>query len=369
MGKLKSLEHKIKAGVFALARGFLKRGSATEPELYPRAIRRVLFLRPEKIGDMVISLPIFDALRRKCPHISISILGSPVNHSLIKDDPRFDAVFLYTKSLNDFATVRRMRAERFDVVLDMINDDSVTTLFLSQLIGGDATRIGIGKKRFAEFYDFNYVHPDGYGDHIVEDTLGLLLPFGIRPEDVNRYAPPHISLDTANRMKALAQEIGVTGERRFVGFNLSAGKPNRIWAVEKARQLVRAILDYSPDIDLLLIVTPKDRDRGEAVLKDQHGSVSMVPPGLSLLDVSALIAQMEVLISPDTSLIHIARSFQVPVVGLYSRAPKNLRLWRPLGQPDGAVVGDHIDDIFDITPEQVFERTVSVLSNKEAPSA
>ena len=81
-----------------------------------------------------------------------------------------------------------------------------------------------------------------------------------------------------------------------------------------------------------------------------------MPPGLSLLEVSALISRLDLLISPDTSLIHIARSFDTPVVGLYSRATKNFRRWRPYRQDDGAVVGDHHDNIYDITAEQVFER-------------
>jgi ADP-heptose:LPS heptosyltransferase len=94
----------------------------------------------------------------------------------------------------------------------------------------------------------------------------------------------------------------------------------------------------------------------------QDSRVVLVPDGLTLLEVSALISRLQLLISPDTSLIHIGRSFRVPVVGLYNRAGKNFRRWQPYRQLDGAVVGQHIDNLLDITPDQVMERVLHVLA-------
>ena len=356
---LKKLEHWIKAAVFRLSTVFLKRGRPNGGLVDITHVKRVLFLRPEKIGDMVISLPVFDALKEKCPHIGISILASPRSLPLVQDDPRFDQVFVYRKRLiRDIRELLAIRREKFDCVLDMIDDDSVTTLFYSQLASAGGIRIGIGKNHHADFYDYNHDHADGVGGHIVDNTLKLLEPFGIFGPAA-KLSPPFVPEATTERVERWLAESAPVG-LPLIGFNLSAGRPNRIWSAERSRALCETLLEET-DLRLIIIVAPNDRTRGEELIAYLNDRVVMVPPDLSLLEVSALISRLDLLISPDTSLIHIARSFGVAVVGLYSRATKNFRRWRPYRQDDGAVVGEHVDDIHDITAEQVVERCRQVL--------
>jgi len=351
---LKRLEHWIKAAVFRLCQVFLKRGRPHDGPIDTTQVKRVLFLRPEKIGDMVISLPIFDALRQNHPHIGISILASPRSLSLVKDDPRFDKVFVYRKRLiRDIRELLAIRREKFDIVLDMIDDDSVTTLFYSQLASPWGMRIGIGKSRHADFYDYNHDHADGVGGHIVDNTMKLLEPFGIHAP-ATKPSPPFVSEATIEKVARWLTESAPAG-LPLIGVNLSAGRPNRIWPPERSQTLCEMLLDET-DLRLVIIVAPNDRPRGRELVSCLNNRAVLVPPGLGLLEVSALIARLDLLISPDTSLIHIARSFDIPVVGLYSRATKNFKRWRPYQQDDGAVVGKHLDNIYDITVEQVFER-------------
>ena len=86
----------------------------------------------------------------------------------------------------------------------------------------------------------------------------------------------------------------------------------------------------------------------------------LVPNGLNLTEASAVISKLDVLISPDTSLVHIARALRVPVVGLYSRFQKNFLLWRPYDQDVGAVVSGNDGNIFDISVNDVFRTFVRV---------
>ena len=351
--------------VFGLCHLFFRKGRRMPVPLDGARMSKVLFLRPEKIGDMVISLPVFDAFRARYPHMNISILASPRNHVLVKNDPRFDRIFLYRKwTIEDFRQLGAIRRERFDCVFDMIDDDSVTTLFYSQLAGPQAVRIGIGKRRHAGFYDFNHVHADGVGEHIVDNTLKLLEPFGIKGNAASGFAPPHVTNAARRRMDEYLEEQPCASGF-LVGLNLSAGKPNRIWSDDRAIDLCRCLTTWRKDLRIIVIVMPKDRERGERVAAEAGDNARIIPDGLDLIEVSALISRLRLLISPDTSLIHIARSFQVPVVGLYSRARKNFQRWRPYQQSDGSVVGNDIDTIFDITVEQVFSQIQRVLSRIE----
>ncbi|HWR82805.1 MAG TPA: glycosyltransferase family 9 protein [Candidatus Deferrimicrobium sp.] len=362
MDRLKPVEHRIKALVFGACKRLLKRKHRQLSVLDGASLHRVLFLRPEKIGDMVISLPVFDALKQRFPQIRISILASPKNYDLIKNDPRFNKIFLYRKNLwRDTRTMLAIRRERYDCVVDMICDDSVTALFLSQLAAPGKPRIGVGKVKFRQYYDFNYDHRLGDTGHIIDNTLQLLQAFGVDSGAVCGYAAPH--LDQPSLAKAdqyIATVLNGRSSALTIGYNLSAGSPTRLWHEDKAVELLRRILETDDRAIIILFAVEADRTRAERLRNRVGDRVSLVRSGQSLTDAAALIRKLHVLISPDTSLVHIARSLRVPVVGLYSRFMKNFLLWRPYGQEGGAVVSDNDNNIFDITPGAVFEAFLQV---------
>jgi ADP-heptose:LPS heptosyltransferase len=363
--KLKPIEHWFKATVFSLTRLLLKRKARDFQPLDGLQLKNVLFLRPEKIGDMAISLPVFDGLKKHYPHLKISILGSPKNEALIKDDPRFDRVFMYRKVIwRDISEVLRIRKQKFDCVVDMIGDDSVTALYLSQLCAPGKPRIGVGKVKFREFYDFNYDPRMGNTGHIIQNTLRLLDAFGIDSQTIDCYATPYIPQSADQRAAEFIQTLRSNDSGTpLIGYNLSAGSPTRLWALEKAEELLNRIQRHCPKCRTVLITVPSEREKGDFLASRVTGAVQ-VPPGLSLLEVSAIISRLDLLISPDTSLVHIARSFHVPVVGLYSRFMKNFLLWKPFGQEIGAVVSGNDGNIHDITVDQVFDAFVKLIETR-----
>ncbi len=368
MERLKPLEHAFKALFFRLTRMFLRKGRVDFEPLDGTRLKKVLFLRPEKLGDMIISFPVFDGLKSRYPDIKISIMGSPRNKAIIRDDPRFDKIFMYTKHpFRDIREVIRIRREKFDAVVDMICDDSVTALFLSQLCAPGKPRIGVGKVKYREYYDFNYDHRRGDTGHIIENTLKLLAAFSINPDSVNPYAEPYVGRTAFDKADHFLTEVrDSSGSHSLVvGYNLSAGARTRIWAEEKSRQLVERILNYRDDTRVVLLTAPPDRWRGDNLQRQFDNRVYQVPPNLSLKEASAVISRLDLLISPDTSLVHIARSFHVPVVGLYSRFMKNFLLWRPFDQEVGAVVSGNDDNIFDITVDQVFDTFIQVVEKRK----
>jgi ADP-heptose:LPS heptosyltransferase len=314
---------------------------------------------------MVISFPVFDGLKERFPHITIAILGSPTNYQIIRNDPRFDKIYIYRKSpLHDIKELIAMRREKYDCVVDMIGNDSVTALFMSQLCAPGKPRIGVGKVKYREYYDFNYDHRMDNTGHIIENTLRLLEAFAIDSTRISGYAEPHLEPKEIEQANRFIESLDGAGEQTLkVGFNMSAGSPTRMWAEEKAVDLLKRITNKYENCRIILSTVPSERRRAEKLRQMLNGNVVLVPDGLSLSGVAAIIKYLDVLISPDTSLVHIARSFRVPVVGLYSRYMKNFLLWRPYDQKTGAVVSGSDDNIFDITVDQVFDTLSAVLDH------
>jgi len=59
--------------------------------------------------------------------------------------------------------------------------------------------------------------------------------------------------------------------------------------------------------------------------------------------------------------VHIARAFNVPVVGLYTRARENYQHWHPYGQKGGTVISGDDYNLFDISVDDVFKAATTLV--------
>ncbi|MDH4034489.1 MAG: hypothetical protein OEV80_11900, partial [candidate division Zixibacteria bacterium] len=113
----------------------LPSGDSTRIPVPAEEVGSILILRPDKLGDMITTIPVAHALKKMFGHIRIEIIASPLNRQLVVDDPCFDAVHTYRKNiLKDLPLIFTLRKKRYDIVFDPICHDSVTGLLLSRLI-------------------------------------------------------------------------------------------------------------------------------------------------------------------------------------------------------------------------------------------
>jgi len=358
---LKGVEYLFKRLIIVLVRLFFTTGGGDDTE---RPIRRVLFLRFDKLGDMVASLPVFETLSQARPEIAIEVLASRSNRIFIENDSRISRCWTYTKRpWQDIGMLRKLRKRKYDVIIDLICLDSVTSLFISQFTGRRVRRIGIGKKRFEKYYtDHVPLNPDGY-EHIVDTTLKTLTYIGIDRSQFVGQTPLQLSGPTLGKADDFLASLRENGERRaerVIGINISAGKPNRIWKTSNFVELIEKLSATSEKAVIVIFCAPEDRGRAEKIQRLAGACCHLLPDGLNILDVSALIAKLDTLITPDTSVIHIARQYNVPVVGMYPTHGRSAAQWKPYGQPDGLVESGSECDIFDITPEQVYQEFLRV---------
>ncbi len=363
---MKSLEHGVKRTFFSLSRLYLKKGRTGFNTIDPLTIKKVLFIRPEKLGDMIISLPVFYNLKHRYPHLELYTISSPRNIAVVRDNANIMHNFLYIKKpLRDIGMLREVRRLKIDAVVDMVCDDSVTALFLTQYSSRSAWRIGVGKKRHRRYYDFNYEYRTEDGAHVIDNTLKLLTAFGIDTERAEKYVPPTISESSHQTADRFVASLNGNAPGGIIGINISAGRPTRVWPEKKTIALIHRLLDTYPACRIVISADPKERDRAVALAGHFASRVDPLPPGLGLLDVAAIIGRMKMLVTPDTSLVHIARAMRVPVVGLYTRFQKNFRLWRPYGQTVGAVISHNDYNIFDIEVEDVFQAATKLFPPAE----
>ncbi|PKK84917.1 MAG: hypothetical protein CVT49_01820 [candidate division Zixibacteria bacterium HGW-Zixibacteria-1] len=366
---IKHIEHLFKRILNLPFYILIGKGDVARIPVNAENIKSVLFLRPDKLGDMIATIPAMHAVKEHFPHIRVEVLASPKNYSMIAGDPGIDQVHLYTKNvLKDLLTIRRLRKKRFDLVYDPICHDSTTGLLLTKLIGKKAVHAAARKLSLRRYYDFcRPYEPDG-DDHNIDNGLLIFEAFGIDPQTVNPFLPVFIS--EKSRSKADRFYSGLPDDNHYlVGVNISAGSPTRTLSMDKYARIINEINRRHKDFRFIIFCVMEQRGEAGELIKKCGADARLIPENLSLLDIGAIMNRLDILISPDTSMVHIAGTMQIPVVGLYSGHLRNFRFWRPYRQEFGAVVAKNIQNLFDIEPENVvdeFERLYESLMSKAA---
>ncbi len=176
---LKNIEYKIKSatkGITTENRGeltFLK----TIIDEYN--IKKVLFLRQDRIGDLLISSPLFRILKEKYPDIEFDILLSNYNTSayeLVKN--YFSNAYLYHKKfVKDLNLVKNLRAKKYDLIIDLMDKPSSTSALLIKII---KPKYAAGlEKSNSDIYNFIVKRKDESKFHIIERTAEFLTLFGL----------------------------------------------------------------------------------------------------------------------------------------------------------------------------------------------
>ncbi len=365
---IKRAEIALKNFVVSFGSLFFERPKPRSAALDPANVSRILLLRYDKLGDMAVSIPVLETIKKKLPHAGIDVLASERNVALIENDRRINDIFLYRKNpLKDIATLRKIRKRKYDLVMDLVCHDSVTSVFLSQYLGRGCLRSALGKKKLGGFYHFHHEVDVALGEHMLDVTLRSLWPLGIGESDLIYRAPLHFNRATETRIEELMRSFHQQAGQlpAFIGVNISAGAPNRWWGESNFSDFVNLLTRRAPEYRPLVLCAPSDRQAALRICQRIEKAPLLIPDGLEIMTVAGLISHMRALVTPDTSLTHIARNLGVPVVGLYSQHKRNTEQWRPHGQTRGLVQGSHEDDIFDITPPQVIEETLAVLERIE----
>ena len=314
---------------------------------------KILVIRRDNIGDLVLTTPLFAALRRQYPQATLVALVNSYNAPAIAGNPDIDKVVAYTKGKHAdgesalAAHLRRLkmfwqlRRERFDYVL---------------LPNGGFARRAFGFARWLHprhivgfvdavhrpaAIDCPVAYENGAALHEAEDIFRLLAPLGIdgvAPEAIPAARiVPDVAL--ADRFRQSLPPAVRAGEGPLVALHISARKEKQRWPVERFAALAQRLHELHR-ARFLVFWSPGDEnnpfhpgdDRKAAQLLDALKDLPAAPvrtehlseliAGLSLVDAAVL---------SDGGAMHIAAGLGKPIVCFFGNS--SAERWRPWGVP------------------------------------
>jgi ADP-heptose:LPS heptosyltransferase len=308
--RFKGLERIVKRGAFGIA-GALARGNNPSVPDWSSGVHRILFLRYDRIGDMLMLTPLIRAIATAYPSIEIDVVASPSNHPVLAGNPNVRRVHVFDRrSLTSYArTVRALRALRYDAVVSGMLKASATTSAL--MIGsGSPLRIGIADEKSAFAYSVP-VPPASPGSQFARQLGEILRVFGVDPDSV----PWHYDLFLSEGERSQGEALwGPHSGMPRVLVNVSAFTEDRRWQPERYVAVIRHIRLRRPDAALVVTGDPRDWAAAEGVAAAAGAAATNVSP---IRNAFAFVAAADLLVTPDTSLAHAASAEGIPAVIMF----------------------------------------------------
>jgi heptosyltransferase-3 len=341
---------------------------------------RILLVRNDRIGDLVLTIPAVIALREALPGARIDLLSSSYNAPILKGNPWLDDI-ITDKGAHDYwdldELVLRIKERKYDCAVVMVSSFKNARLVRR---AGIPLRIGPLVRWYAPFY-FNKAirQRRSRGEKSeAEYNIDLMTPLGIRGE---KTAPPVIFPDVESVSLArdfISGEFGRGSDGPLVIVHPGMGGSALNWPEDFWRELVR-LLGNSRRCVTLVTGSDTERDLLERVSagRDQ-GTTIRIKTGLSLSDFIGLLSLASVVVAPSTGPLHLAAALGVPVTGIYSPVrAHHPRRWGPLGKGRKKIFLPPVDCPGKLSclgekcpfyycmelvkPEQVFENILSCL--------
>ena len=295
------------------------------------AVRRILAVRLDRLGDLLMTLPALSELRRLAPDAEIELAVGSWNEEIARGLPFVDRVRIvdapwaaWGKRANWSRAARAMRdGETPDLAIDFQGD--VRAILLMARTGA-ALRAGYGDTGGGHL--LTYV---GFWDEAASwyrqnvDLLGTIFPGKPLP---NRIEPYNFLLPEERGVgQEVLKGLGLSDARRpFIGIHPSAGRAIKQWEVDKFAALADRLVEATSGA-VILTGASSDRELVEHVATRCKTAPQILIGEVGLRGFAALLEQLDLFVSGDTGPMHLADAVACPGVAIFG--PSDPRRYRP----------------------------------------
>lgn len=288
-------------------------------------VNKILFIRIDRIGDLVLSTPALRALKHAIPTSDLTVLASLSNQPILINNPYVDRVIVYNQRQglkNKIRIMKRLRKYKFDLAIDPYPDYELRTALIA-LLSGAKRRIGYALYGREAFFNLN--GPTLVKDkHLVDLTLDIVEALGVTAKDKT----PEIFLsdDEKKWARNWLKEKGVWG-KPIVGIHPGGYYESQRWLPERFAELVNQ-LQKDKELYLIIFCGP-----GEEVLAKKISSMVNQEVLTHVEDdirrFAVLLSYCSVFICNNSGPLHIAVALRIPTISIMGPTIKDR--WMPIG--------------------------------------
>lgn len=264
------------------------------------------FLQLGRIGDMVLCTAAFSAIKRKYPDAEIYVISGSGNAEVLSNNPNIKQVIRLVKTPTGIAKLFvKLKTMKFDYWIDPKNHYSKQSNIIANIVRA---------KRKIYFQKNSAVKSENkFFTDIVFDTLQEL--------DIPKPQSPILPemFPDSNAMK-IAQNNLISNGKKNIFINISATSALRIYSADN---WISVLSDINTDDMNIYINSMPDEIKTAYRMSASYPGIKLLPK-LNISELAAFISKCDLVISPDTAIVHIAAAFRKNTVALYTDDKENL---------------------------------------------
>lgn len=310
---------------------------------------RILIVRTDRIGDVVLSTPVIRVLRAAFPRAYLGMMVRPEHRELVEGNPDLNAVILYDKKgpqgswVGTLRFARRLREQRFDTAVIL---HSTNRVILVSWLAGIRRRVGYARRMgWLLTHRLPYVKREGQR-HELEYNLDLLRLIGVSPLVGRSGAKPMGSggdggpalfvparPEHSSRVEQVLRQRGVEEGAALVVLHPGASCPSKRWPAERFAQVGDHLAARS-GATVAVLTGAGEEEHGRAVLRHMRQPAIDLLGAFGLGETASLLRRARLLVSNDSGPVHLACAVGTPVVSIFGRWGGGLSptRWGPTGR-------------------------------------
>jgi heptosyltransferase-2 len=286
--------------------------------------KRILIVRPDRIGDVVLSTPIPREIKKTFPDSFIAVLVRHYTRDIYINNPYVDKIIVIdeSKSFGSFIEdAKELRKYKFTDALALLPTERMNYLLVA---AGILHRIGVGHK-FYQFITFtSYVSRKKYIPlrHEADYCMDLARKIGVKTDDLST----EIYLTDGEKEKVIDKRNKLlNGKKILIGVHATSGNSAPNWNPGEYNKLIKQLKSFE---NVRVVVT-------DNVIPQEIEGIDEVcysNVNVDLRESFLTFAGLDLLISASTGPMHIAAALKVKTLSMFcpltACSPK---LWGPLG--------------------------------------
>ncbi len=306
--------------------------------------KRILLIRLDRIGDVMLSTPAIKALREKFPSGYLAFMVGPHAADLVKNNPYLDEVIVYDKNgthKNFLSTLKfafSLKKIKFDIAICL---HPTMRTHLIAFLAGIPRRIGYDRK--GKIFLTEIIHHEKEKGLLSESqyVLDMLKPLGINSLDRSLY----IKLDDVvlSRTRSFLKSLGIGDKDIIVTLHPGASSVSKKWPIER----FAGVADYLVDNFKAKVIVVSGKDDAELSGKimefaKNKDKIIDLSGKTTIMELASVLKLSRLFISNDSGPVHISVAVGTPVISIFGRIDPGLgpKRWGPTGINDISIQKD-----------------------------
>jgi len=292
-------------------------------------LKKILVVRTDRIGDVVLSLPIASIIKQFYPECKLSFLIREYTKPITEANPFIDESIVIKEENGKFRifdNVVMLKKFDFDAVIILY---PTFTISLIMFLAGIKKRVGTGYRLYSFlFTDKIYEHRKDAKKHELEYNFSLLKSIGIdyQPSIDNVKFNLILSNSSLNKIDRLLSDYNIQSEDRFIIIHPGSGGSAVDLPIHKFKDLINKL----NEIDIKIILTGNENEKKLCDELTIHKNVINFSGMLSLKELMSLISKCSLLIANSTGPIHLAAALGKQTLGFYPKIQScSAQRWGP----------------------------------------